>query len=144
MKDTSKTVAQQKSILYKVTKVINHPDYVNAFLGNDIALWFLEELGNPGKRDPIIDYPLLPSLEDEMMGGVLTAVGFGQTKFNGEVSKTLKRLDTPIVPTNEARSFFEKILRKNVYLDDAKQICVASNQNNIQRSVLPGDSGFFS
>ena len=141
--NTAVTLRQQEAIMYKVTKIVNHPDYndENPYLGNDIALWFLEEIGNVANRDAKINYPVIPDFKDEMMGGVLTAIGFGHNEFMGQTSKTLKRLETRIVPNDEATRLYDSVGISNDI--NESMIAVESSSNGKHKSVLPGGFVFF-
>uniref|UniRef100_A0A1B0B717 Peptidase S1 domain-containing protein n=1 Tax=Glossina palpalis gambiensis TaxID=67801 RepID=A0A1B0B717_9MUSC len=114
----------------KVVQVIPHPRYDPALAYNDIAV---AKLAKPSRASPVCLWP-----HSDLPQQMLTAAGYGQTKFAGPRSSNLLKVFVKAM-TNENCVRFYKHEQRLKYGIDLGQICAGDPQGKMD--TCQGDSG---
>ncbi|KAL7063872.1 hypothetical protein AAHC03_04622 [Spirometra sp. Aus1] len=124
---------------YHIKKIVIHPDYVEGFLENDIALMKLKE---PllVHRMPMLDVLPMPNATENYVswpavGQNCTALGWGCACATCPPEMYMQVLQIPIIAPQVCR----KMYKAPINLTEAKEFCAGFFKANT--GICPGDSG---
>ncbi|BHF63746.1 hypothetical protein SprV_0200674100 [Sparganum proliferum] len=124
---------------YHIKKIVIHPDYVEGFLENDIALLKLKE---PllVHRMPTLDILPMPNATENYVnwpavGQNCTALGWGCACATCPPEMYMQVLQIPIIAPQVCR----KMYKAPINLTEAKEFCAGFFRANT--GICPGDSG---
>ncbi|KAL5967766.1 Transmembrane protease serine 2 [Taenia solium] len=124
---------------YHLAKIILHPDYVEGFLENDIALLKLKEhvLVHRMKSLDVLTLPD-PHIVGKMWpktGQNCSAVGWGSACINCPPEMYMKVVNMPIIGPEKCRGMY----KVSINLTESNEFCAGYFKRNI--GICSGDSG---
>ncbi|KXN65109.1 putative trypsin-like serine protease precursor [Conidiobolus coronatus NRRL 28638] len=131
--DLSKREVVEGGKTYKVTKVIDHPDYKGpqGSYHNDISIW---KINAPKGNGTNVELDTGKYGKDQE--SLLTTIGWGATSSGGPASNILLEVKVPVYDyQNCARSYRQL----SINVDNDKQVCAGYPEG--QRDSCQGDSG---
>ncbi|XP_075146083.1 venom protease [Haematobia irritans] len=121
---------EDQAEVIKIKRITQHPDYDSNLAYNDIAVIKLEK---SSRQQPACIWA-----SEGLPQQVLTAIGYGQTKFAGPSSNSLLKVRLNVL-TNEDCNTYYKPGDKLIQGVNAGQICAGDPQG--KRDTCQGDSG---
>jgi len=124
-----RTVEEATNQVIKCDRIIQHANYDNQTQDNDIALCHLER---PVQYSRTIQPICLPwtMLGETFQGRTITASGWGTTSSGGSASPVLRKVDLPMLTTQQCRNYYQGMITDNM-------ICTYS----AGKDTCQGDSG---
>ncbi|XP_059219166.1 serine protease snake [Stomoxys calcitrans] len=116
--------------IIKIKRITQHPNYDSNMAYNDIAVVKMEKSSR--------EQPACLWSNEGLPQQILTALGYGQTKFAGPSSNSLLKVQLSVL-TNENCNSYYKSGDKLAHGIDAGQICAGDAQG--KRDTCQGDSG---
>ncbi|XP_073818319.1 venom protease [Musca autumnalis] len=116
--------------MIKIKRITQHPDYDSKYAYNDIAVVKLKRSSR--------ERPACLWSNEGLPQEVLTAIGYGQTKFAGPTSNSLLKVHLNVLTNEKCKSYYETgdKLPNGV---DAGQICAGDPKGEMD--TCQGDSG---
>jgi trypsin len=125
------TPEQEGSNVYKVKKVIPHPNYSPETELNDIAILKLDTYGYGSKTYVDLDSGSIGN----QVGLNMTAIGWGRTWFEGPTPDILQEVQIPIISYEQCSKYNDVLFK----VDPKLEVCAGSN--NSFQGPCHGDSG---
>ncbi|XP_011292313.3 serine protease snake [Musca domestica] len=116
--------------MIRIRRIIQHPDYDSKYAYNDIAVVKLERSSRAR--------PACLWANEGLPQEVLTAIGYGQTKFAGPTSNSLLKVHLNVLTNENCKPYYETGDKLPNGLD-AGQIC--AGDPNGKMDTCQGDSG---
>ncbi|XP_035693354.1 trypsin-like [Branchiostoma floridae] len=114
----------------QVKRVVQHEDYDDRTIDNDIALLELETPITIGSHVGTVN---LPDAESDVSGGTTcTVTGWGRTSEGGSLARVLQKVDVPVVDRDDCRDSYGTWITDNM-------ICAGLDQGG--KDSCQGDSG---
>jgi len=126
------TTTESRNQLITVDRIINHAAYNDQTQDNDIALLHLER---PLTYDRTIQPICLPwtMTGETFQGKTITASGWGTTSSGGSASTVLRKVDLPVLTTEECSRYYRGMLTPNMFCTYApgKDTCQGDSGGSI-------------
>jgi trypsin len=128
----SKTSDQENGSTFQVKKFYDYPYYNRKMKYNDISVWKLDN------KDPNKVYRTYFDWSDtvDTSGSIVNVMGWGVTKYRGQISKILQEIEIPIYPKDLCEQNYRKMGKP---FDSESQFCGGELDGG--KDACTGDSG---